>query len=122
MATDDQMMDIRLLAPVPGSCPMCAGKHGADEPHTIESLYYRIKFRQEYGRAPTAEDAAAHLQEANHGKHGIYMKHGEGRNERRVDQPGGEAAGAGGRGRDELRGRLASVSRLYGNGLAQCAG
>lgn len=119
MAADDQMMDIRLLAPVPGSCPVCAGKHGADEPHTIESLYYRIKFRQEYGRTPTAEDAAAHLQEANHG---LHMKHGEGRDERRVDQPGGEAAGAGGRGRDELRGRLASVSRLYGNGLAQCAG
>lgn len=119
MSADDLMMDIRLLAPVPGSCPVCAGKHEADEPHAIESLYYRIKFRQKYGRTPTAEDAAAHLQEA---KRAIHRKHGEGRDEGRVDQPGGEAAGAGGRGRDELRGRLASVSRLYGNGLAQCAG
>ena len=53
------MQKIRLMAPGPGKCPVCAGRHGAKEPHAAESFYYMARFRRRCGRFPTREDAAA---------------------------------------------------------------
>lgn len=54
---------IRIFAPGAGACPVCAAKHGRDEPHDVSSLYYQNQFWKMYRRFPTADDAAAHLRE-----------------------------------------------------------
>lgn len=51
---------VRITAPVPGSCPMCATFHGNDEPHDLGSLYYQNKFYKIYRRFPTWADALWH--------------------------------------------------------------
>lgn len=54
---------ILIEPPRPGACPVCAFRHGKEWPHNPNSLYYRMKFRQEHGRAPGWEDASAHCTE-----------------------------------------------------------
>ena len=49
--------NIKVMPPRPGACQVCAAFHSPDSPHDVNSLYYRIKFRQKHGRYPTAEDA-----------------------------------------------------------------
>lgn len=44
----------------PGTCPMCAVKHGPEQPHNRDSLTYQYKFYDEHGRWPTWGDAMAH--------------------------------------------------------------
>ena len=55
--------DIWLMPPMPGACPMCAGKHDPGRPHDRDSLYYQLRFRQKHGRMPTWADAMAHCDE-----------------------------------------------------------
>lgn len=54
---------IKVLAPRPGACKVCAAFHGPDSPHDINSLYYRTMFRRKHGRYPTAEDAEKHCKQ-----------------------------------------------------------
>lgn len=72
--------DMRLFPPGPGKCPVCAATHPPEVPHNRDSLYYQIKFRQEHGRFPTWQDAAAHCTPeirawfaAEYAKHGIEI-------------------------------------------------
>lgn len=58
--TNDGYEELIFLPPRPGTCPECAGKHGQNEPHNCNSLYYQMKFRQKHGRSPTWEDAMSH--------------------------------------------------------------
>ena len=44
----------------PGTCPMCAVKHGPEQPHNRDSLAYQYKFYDQHGRWPTWADAMAH--------------------------------------------------------------
>ena len=54
------MRKVRVTAPGPGKCRICAVGHDAREPHSRDSLYYMYRFRRENGRFPTWEDAMAH--------------------------------------------------------------
>ena len=49
-----------LMPPTPGTCPACAVKHAAHEPHNAQSLYYQYRFYGLRGRWPTWADAVAH--------------------------------------------------------------
>lgn len=49
-----------IAAPIRGTCPMCAMRHAKAAPHYRNSIYYQVRFRQMYGRAPTQEDAMMH--------------------------------------------------------------
>jgi hypothetical protein len=49
-----------LLPAAPDTCPECAVKHEPEEPHNQQSLFYKYKFFNEYGRWPTWEDAMSH--------------------------------------------------------------
>ena len=51
---------ILLSPPLAGLCPECATEHDPAEPHDMDSLYYRHKFRRRHGRFPTWGDAMAH--------------------------------------------------------------
>lgn len=51
---------VLFLPPEPGTCPICAVNHPADQPHFRDSLYYQMKFRSRFGREPTWADAMAH--------------------------------------------------------------
>lgn len=53
---------IEIMAPICGSCPVCAAFHDENTPHNHHSLLYMTRFHWEYGRYPTPKDAAAHLQ------------------------------------------------------------
>ena len=57
MSTSDGMEEIRIIAPVPGTCRVCAARHTADKPHDLSSLYYKNRFWKEHHRFPTREDA-----------------------------------------------------------------
>lgn len=48
---------IRVIAPGPGRCRICAAKHRPGTPHEVKSLYYQVRFYLEHKRFPTAEDA-----------------------------------------------------------------
>lgn len=50
---------IHVLSPMPGVCPVCAARHGPEEPHDHRSLYYIVHFYQKNKRFPTEEDATA---------------------------------------------------------------
>ncbi len=63
MKTLEQLNGMVLLPPKPDVCQECAGKHGPDEPHNLESLYYQMHFKAEHGRWPTWEDAISHCKE-----------------------------------------------------------
>lgn len=54
------MSSMMLLPAKPGTCPLCATKHEAVEPHNNQSLYYQFRFNGTYGRSPTWADAVAH--------------------------------------------------------------
>jgi len=54
---------LALLPPKPDVCQECAGKHGPDEPHNKDSLYYQMQFWANNRRWPTWEDAIAHCEE-----------------------------------------------------------
>ncbi len=60
MRQRDGMDEIRVSAPVPGTCPVCATKHDARDPHNRDSLYYQQRFYRQNRRFPTWEDAMAH--------------------------------------------------------------
>ena len=49
----------RLIVSAPGigKCPVCAVRHGKDQPHDIRSVYYIVRYRQKYGREPERKDA-----------------------------------------------------------------
>lgn len=49
-----------LLPPPKDTCPICAVKHGSEEPHNAESMYYQYRFYGVRGRWPTWADAIAH--------------------------------------------------------------
>lgn len=55
----------KLVIPAPkeGACRLCGEIHGAGEPHNLGSLLYQHRFRAEYGRYPTWEDAMSHCSE-----------------------------------------------------------
>jgi hypothetical protein len=61
MERDTEIRVMTLLPPAPDRCQTCAAIHGPQEPHKPESLYWQITFHREHGRAPTWEDAVAHL-------------------------------------------------------------
>ena len=56
------IQELRILPPGPGKCPQCAVEHDAKDPHDLQSLYYRMKFRQQHGRFPTWWDAMDHCE------------------------------------------------------------
>jgi hypothetical protein len=49
-----------FLPPPPDTCPICATKHAAADPHNALSLYYLYRFYGLRGRWPTWADAVAH--------------------------------------------------------------
>lgn len=55
---------MQLLPPKPGTCPICAVDHPADQPHNQQSLYYQYRFYGVRGRWPTWADAIAHCNDA----------------------------------------------------------
>lgn len=55
-----QLKTFSLLPAAPGRCPECASEHPPEQPHNRDSLFYQIKFHQEYGRYPTWNDAWQH--------------------------------------------------------------
>jgi len=57
---DGKAITMILLPPKKGTCPVCAIKHGPDEPHNRQSLYYQFRFYGLHGRWPTWADAIAH--------------------------------------------------------------
>ena len=54
---------IKVLAPGPGVCRICAARHDPDEPHDRDSLYYQNRFRRRHKRFPTWADALSHCDE-----------------------------------------------------------
>ncbi len=54
------MEEIKVRAPLPGTCPECAVKHDERDPHDLESLYYQYRFYKQNGRLPTWADAMRH--------------------------------------------------------------
>lgn len=58
-----EKLRLYLARPLPGSCPECGAFHAPEQPHKLESLFYRYGFYDDHGRHPTAEDAAAHCPE-----------------------------------------------------------
>lgn len=59
----DSFEEIRIYAPGPRACPICAAKHAADQPHDRDSLYYQNRFFMRHRRFPTWEDAMTHCSE-----------------------------------------------------------
>lgn len=85
MRPTDGMDEIRVTAPTPGSCPICAAKHERSEPHDRDSLYYKNWFYKRHKRFPTWEDAMSHCDEvvkADFRKHlekrGVPLKEADG--------------------------------------------
>lgn len=65
--TDDVKRETKLpfaqavvSPPTMDTCPVCAVKHGKDEPHCRGSVYYQMRFFRAHGRFATAKDAASH--------------------------------------------------------------
>ena len=53
-------MSWALVPPAPDKCQICAAKHGPEEPHNAQSLFYQMAFHGMHGRNPTWADALAH--------------------------------------------------------------
>lgn len=51
---------IRIEAPRPGTCQVCAMNHNPSMPHDKNSLYYQMRFYRLHHRFPTWNDAMAH--------------------------------------------------------------
>lgn len=47
------MTEIHLLAPVPGTCPLCGAKHRRNEPHDERSAYFRMVMRRRERKSKT---------------------------------------------------------------------
>ena len=54
---------IKVVAPSPGKCAICATAHDPQEPHDRNSLYYQNRFHRGHKRFPTWADAMAHCKE-----------------------------------------------------------
>lgn len=81
MRSSEGMDEIRITAPAPGLCPVCATRHDEQAPHDRESLYYQNKFYRENHRFPTWADAMAHCDPAKKAawteklkKRGIFLE------------------------------------------------
>jgi hypothetical protein len=59
-STENGLESMAILPPGPGKCGICAGAHDPAQPHNKDSLYYRMKFRQQHGRYPNWTDAMEH--------------------------------------------------------------
>lgn len=59
----DGWSEIHIIAPTPGTCPVCATKHDPQAPHDKESLYYVSQFFRKNKRLPSWEDAMSHCTE-----------------------------------------------------------
>lgn len=59
----DGFEEIKIRAPRPGACKICATVHQPGQPHDRDSLYYQNWFRKRYKRLPTWADAMAHCSE-----------------------------------------------------------
>lgn len=59
----DDMAEIKIVAPMPGRCKVCATAHRPEEPHDRDSLYYQNRFFRKYKHFPTWEDAMRHCTE-----------------------------------------------------------
>lgn len=55
-----RMGEVRISAPVHGTCPVCATVHDEAEPHDLSSLYYQNQFFKKNKRFPTWADALRH--------------------------------------------------------------
>lgn len=64
MRSNEGMDEIRITAPAPGLCPVCATRHDPHDPHDRDSLFYQNQFYRKYRRFPTWGDAMAHCDEA----------------------------------------------------------
>lgn len=60
----DGMEEVKIVAPGPKVCPICATRHIKNAPHDRDSLYYQNHFRKTHKRFPTWEDAMEHCTEA----------------------------------------------------------
>lgn len=56
----DNIEEIKIRAPGPGNCPLCATDHAPGLPHDRDSLYYQNWFYKRNKRFPTWDDAMAH--------------------------------------------------------------
>lgn len=56
----DSLEEIKVCAPTPRTCRVCATIHDPRKPHDKNSLYYMNWFYKRNKRFPTREDAAAH--------------------------------------------------------------
>ena len=46
-----------IITPMrPGACPVCAARHGPNDPHETRSLYFIMGFARRNGRLPTRDD------------------------------------------------------------------
>lgn len=72
---------IKILPPKPGTCPVCAAVHEKGTAHDTQSVYFKMRFFQKYGRFPMREDAfteADTLLQEKHGQPGMDDVSGEG--------------------------------------------
>ena len=60
----DGFEEIKVKAPRPGACRICAAIHAPGMPHDRDSLYYQNRFYKRNKRFPTWADAMAHCSEA----------------------------------------------------------
>ena len=81
MHPSDSMDEIKITAPVPGACPICATKHDAHDPHDRDSLYYQNQFFKANKRFPSWWDAMSHCTDMTKTvwvdklkKHGIILE------------------------------------------------
>lgn len=58
-----EVFEVKITAPTPGRCKLCATAHRPEEPHDRSSLYYMVRFYQKHRRFPTTEDAMSHCTE-----------------------------------------------------------
>lgn len=60
----DGFDEIRLCAPGPGKCRVCAGVHDPGQPHDRDSFFYKHWFYRRHRRFPSWADAMAHCDDA----------------------------------------------------------
>lgn len=60
----ENIEEIKVIPPKPGSCKICATMHNPGEPHDRDSLYYQNQFYKKHKRFPTWNDAMEHCDEA----------------------------------------------------------
>lgn len=51
---------MRLHKLADGTCRVCGCRHDPDQPHNVNSIYYRMAFYLKHGRMPTIADAIKH--------------------------------------------------------------